>query len=317
MRALGSLATLLVLPFLGAPAVGVPAADRSIPLPVDFQPEGIATLGDTFYVGSLRDGDIYRGSLTTGAGSVWIDVEGRASLGMVADPARSYLWVAGGPDGSGWVYDLDDGAEVAHVQLAPPTPPGSFPTVLVNDVTVTEDAAYFTDTFGPHLFRVPIAPDGSLGAPETITVTGPAAATGDFGLNGIRAVPGGRLLVNHTALGILAVVDPATGASTAVDLGGGALVAGTLDGLIRSGRIVWVVENFANSVAVVRMAPDWTSGEIVERITSPLFRVPTTVARHGNRLALVNGRFNLGFPPPFGTGAPPGTDFDVVVLRRH
>lgn len=316
MRALGTLATLLVLPFLGAPAVGAPAADRSIPIPVDFQPEGITSLGDTFYVGSLRGGDIYRGSLSTGAGSVWVDVEDRFSVGMVTDPARGWLWVAGGPDGRGWVYDLDDGSEVAELPLAPPSPPGGFPTVLVNDVTVTEDAAYFTDTFGPHLFKVPIGGDGTLGTPSTITVTGPAGETGGFGLNGIRGLPGGDLLVNHTDLGILAVVDPATGASTAVDLGGGALVAGTLDGLIRSGRTVWVVENFANQVAVVRMSADWSSGTIVKRITSPLFRVPTTVTRHGSRLALVNGRFNLGFPPPFDTGAPPGTDFDVVVVPR-
>jgi hypothetical protein len=32
-------------------------------------------------------------------------------------------------------------------------------------------------------------------------------------------------------------------------------------------------------------------------ITSPLFQVPTTVARHGSRLALVNAKFDTGFPP--------------------
>jgi hypothetical protein len=54
---------------------------------------------------------------------------------------------------------------------------------------------------------------------------------------------------------------------------------------------------------------------VVDVITSELFRVPTTIDRHGKRLALVNGRFDLGFPPPFGPGAPPGTDFDVVQIR--
>jgi hypothetical protein len=68
-------------------------------------------------------------------------------------------------------------------------------------------------------------------------------------------------------------------------------------------------------VAKVKLSPDLTSGRVVDLITSPLFRVPTTVARHGSRLALVNGRFDLGFPPPFGPGAPPGTDFDVVQVR--
>ena len=33
------------------------------------------------------------------------------------------------------------------------------------------------------------------------------------------------------------------------------------------------------------------------------------------QFAVVNSRFDLGFPPPIGPGAPPGTDFDVVQLR--
>jgi hypothetical protein len=51
-------------------------------------------------------------------------------------------------------------------------------------------------------------------------------------------------------------------------------------------------------------------------IQSPSFRVPTTVAKHGDELALVNGRFDLGLPPPFGSGAPPGTEYDVVLIAR-
>jgi hypothetical protein len=85
--------------------------------------------------------------------------------------------------------------------------------------------------------------------------------------------------------------------------------------LLLSGRHLWAVENFANTLVRVTLDPDLSSGTITAEITSPLFRVPTTVAKHGNRLALVNGRFDLGLPPPFGTGAPPGTDFDVVLVR--
>ena len=44
--------------------------------------------------------------------------------------------------------------------------------------------------------------------------------------------------------------------------------------------------------------------------------MPTAVAEDGDRLALINARFDLGFPPPFGPGAPPGTDFDVVQLKK-
>jgi len=310
MRRIGFLASLLVLPLLGAPATAT-AFPAQIWLPDDFQPEGIAIgPGDTFYVGSLKDGDIFRGDLSTGEGSLWIDVSDRVAVGMEADVARNRLWVAGGPSGRAFVYDLTTGADVASVAL-------DAPGALVNDVAVTQRAAYFTSTFAPRIYKVPIGKDGTIGTPSTITVTGPASAVGGFGLNGIKASPDGSVLVvNHTALGILATVDPTTGESVEIDLGADSLTPETLDGLILRGHTAWVVENFANTLVEVKLAPDWSSGVVVSRTTDPLFRVPTTVAAHGSRLALVNGRFDLGFPPPFGPGAPPGTDFDVVVIDK-
>ena len=242
----------------------------------DFQPEGIAVgEGNSFYVGSLRDGDIYRGDLRSGVGALLVDHEagaGRVAVGMRVDRARDWLVVAG-------------------------------------------DALYFTDTFAPRIYKVPIGANGAFGVTQPLVVTGPAAATGGFGLNGIDSTHRGWLLVTHTDLGILALIDPTTGVSRQIPLTGPGLVPGTLDGLQLEGRTAWVVQNFANSVARVELSPDLTNGRVVEVITSDLFRVPTTVARHGSTLALVNGRFDLGFPPPFGPGAPPGTDFDVVQIR--
>ena len=310
MRRITPLLSLAIIPLLVMPASATPRPS-SIPIPVDFQPEGIAVgEGNTFYVGSLWDGDIYRGDLRSGAGALFVDVEGRSSVGMRVDEERDWLVVAGGPTGHAWVYDTADGSTVADLVLA------AAGTVLINDVAITRDALYFTNTFAPMIYRVPVHADGSFGATQPITVTGPAgAATGGFGLNGIDSTNRGWLIVNHTDLGILALVDPSTGESKAIPLSGPPLVAGTLDGLQLEGRTVWAVQNFANSVARVKLSPDLTSGEVVDVITSDLFRVPTTVARHGSTLALVNGRFDLGFPPPFGPGAPPGTEFDVVQIR--
>jgi hypothetical protein len=81
-----------------APALAEPFP-ASIPLPNDFAPEGIAVgAGSTFYAGSLVTGDIYRGSLRSGEGAIFIDApEGRVAVGLKADRARRLLFVAGGP----------------------------------------------------------------------------------------------------------------------------------------------------------------------------------------------------------------------------
>ena len=307
---------------LAVPAFALTVAAGSVfppsaPLPDDFAPEGIAVgTGSTFYVGSLVDGDIYRGDLRSGAGSVFVDAPpGRQAGGLKVDEPRHRLWVAGGATGRAQVYDTRDGATVADLQLT--TGPS-----VVNDVVVTNDGAYFTDSVNPVLYKVPIAPNGTIGTPQTLTLSGPAATSIGFpGLNGIDATPDGAvLIVGHSLLGAMITVDPQTGASRTIDVTGGAVTPGTPDGILLDGRSLWVVENFAERLVEIRLSPNLSSGEIVSVLTDAdvdgRFRIPTTVAEHGNRLAIVNGRFDLGLPPPFGTGAPPGTDYDVVLLDK-
>jgi len=304
-------AGLPLLAVLAMPAAASPATS-TVPLPVDFQPEGIAIgTGDTFYVGSLRDGDIYRGDLGTGQGALFVNTSGRAALGMRVDEARKLLFVAGGPGGHVYVYDSRDGSQVADIAVGPPT-------AFTNDVALTRDAAYFTDTFAPFVYKLPYDRRG-FGAPVAIPVTGPAGVSvpGTFGLNGIDATPdGSRLIVSHSDLGILALVDPATGVSTQIPISGGSLVPGTPDGVQLEGHRVYVVQNFANSIAEVALSGDYSSGRLVEVITSPLLQVPSTAAVHGSTIAAVNARFDLELPPPFGPGAPLGTRFHVVLLPR-
>lgn len=296
-----------------AAAGGTP---RSIPIPDDFAPEGVAVGSrSTFYVGSLWDGDIYQGSLRTGEGGLLVDTDGGQAAGLKVEVRRHRLWVAGGATGGGTVYDTRDGAVVATFSFGPPM------QTLVNDVVVTQRAAYFTDSISPVLYVVPLSPNGEIGTPQTLALTGPAAAPSAFpGLNGIDATPSGdRLVVGHTLFGAVYLVDPQTGASQLIDLPPRA--APTSDGLLLEGRTLWVVNNFINEIAEVRLAPDLLSGELVRVIDNVaadgLLRIPTTVARHGDNLVIVNGRFDVGLPPPFGPGAPAGTDYDVVVLDAH
>ena len=309
-------ATMAAVFAAAAPAgADMPHVRDSVPLPVDFAPEGVSVgSGSTFYVGSLTSGDIFRGDLRTGKGRVFI--HGRPgqneAVGLKADPEHHLLFVAGGTNGSASVYDTRTGATVATYQFGPTD--GS---ALVNDVVITRGGAYFTSSFAPVLYEIPIGSHGNLGRGRTITLSGPAATTvsQQINLNGIAApADGSALIVNNTALGALFKIDPVTGKSAALNVPGG-LPKGNTDGLLLTGKSLWTVENFSNSIARVTLNSDLSSGKITASATSPLFRVPTTVAKYGDRLVAVNARYDLGIPPPGGPGAPPGTDYNVVTVR--
>jgi hypothetical protein len=308
--------SLVAVPALVLTLGAAPPFPDSVPLPHDFAPEGIAVgTGSTFYVGSLVDGDIYRGDLRSGQGVVFVDAPaGRSATGLKVDEGHHLLFVGGGPTGHGYVYDTRTGATVTDRTFAT--------GALINDVVVTKDGAYFTDSLAAVLYKIPIAPDGELGPTATIPLSGPAAALVAFpNLNGIDATrDGGVLVVAHSALGALMTVDPVTGASAAIPLTGGSLTPGTPDGILLHGRTIWVVENFAERLVEIRLSPDLSSGQVVSVRTDAdlggLLRIPTTVAEHGHQLAIVNGRFDLGLPPPLGPGAPPGTEYDVVQVGK-
>ena len=78
---------LLVFACVAAVVTGAAGAQATFPstiaLPNGFQPEGIATVGEQFYVGSIPTGAVYRGSLRTGHGSILVPgaASGRKWLG--------------------------------------------------------------------------------------------------------------------------------------------------------------------------------------------------------------------------------------------
>ena len=188
-------------------------------------------------------------------------------------------------------------------------------TSLINDVVLTSHGAYFTDSYNPDIYEIPIGPSGHLGRAVTTPLSGPVAAfsTAGLNLNGIAATADGNtLIVDNTVLDKLFTVNPVTGASAAINVAG--LIPDSMDGLLLEGASLWVVENTANTVVRVTLSHDLSSGTITSTITSPLFDNPTTAAKYGDELALPNGRYDLGLPPPFGPGAPPGTTFNVVVV---
>ncbi|MDR7254057.1 hypothetical protein J2X46_003047 [Nocardioides sp. BE266] len=279
-----------------------------IELPDGFQPEGIA-IGDgpTAWLGSLADGDIYEVSLRTGRGTVISQGPGTPSVGMKADH-RDRLYVAGGPAGTARVVDTHSGRVLADVPL-------TTSTSFVNDVVLTRRAAWFTDSSQPQLYRLTTLRRGAP-APSATTVplSGEWVQGTGFGANGIETTPTGRgLLVVNSTTGLLYRVDTTSGAATEVDLGGASLTMG--DGMLRLGRILYVVRNQANEIAVLRLSRDGSSGRLVRTITaadldpSTSFDVPTTLARFGSALYLPNARFT--------TTPSPTTDYWItqVVAR--
>jgi sugar lactone lactonase YvrE len=277
-----------------------------IPLPNGFQPEGIAVgTGTTFYVGSIPTGAVYRGDLRTGEGDVLVPAQaGRFSIGLKFDDRTGLLFVAGGPTGFAYIYDGETGANVEAIQLT------TLPS-FINDVVITNDAAYFTNSFQPILYRVPLENNGELPAvpiSEAIPLGGDYQFTpGAFNANGITATPNGKtLIIVNSTEGALYQVDPNTGVATRIDLGTDAVPNG--DGILLQGKTLYVVQNQLNQIAVVELSADLSSGTIVDLISSPDFRIPTTVAKFGSSLYVVNARF--GTPPT------PDTQYEVVRVPR-
>jgi hypothetical protein len=287
------LSVVAVAPTAGAEPAVFP--DR-IELPPGFRPEGIAVgPGTTFYVGSIPTGAVYAGDLRTGEGDILVPARsGRAAIGL--EEAGGILWVSGGPTGKAFLYDAATGADIAQLTLT------TGPT-FINDVVVTKDAAYFTDSVNPFVYRV----DRDTLEVTAIPLTGDLVYTSGFNVNGIDATPNGKTLVLvQSNTGKLFTADPETGVTSEIDLGGEAVPMG--DGILLAGKTLYVVQNRLNLIAKVQLSADLSSGEVVSRTGDPDFQVPTTIARFGNRLYAVNARFDIT--------PTPSTTFAVVSLPR-
>jgi hypothetical protein len=284
-----------VLPLV---ATGAKRPDH-INLPNGWQPEGIAIgKGNTFYVGSIPTGRVWRGNLRNGQGSELVPNRGRQAIGVAVDQ-RNRLFVAGGPTGDGYVYDARTGADIAQYDF---TSASSF----VNDVVVTKRAAWFTDSVRQFLYKVPIGRNGQLGGAQSVPLTGDIVYQAGFNVNGIDATPNGRtLIIVQTNTGKLFKANR-QGVTHEIALGG-ASVPG--DGILLHGKKLYaVVRSPDDGVVVIKLGHNLASGSVLRTITNPDLDDPTTIDEHGSRLYAVNARFST----------PPGPDvpYWVTKLRR-
>jgi hypothetical protein len=280
-------AALFAVTLISAPALGAPFP-AEIPLADGFQPEGITdSTGTTAYVGSLADGAIAEVDVLSGAvGPFAAGAAGRVTVGLDYEDEAHRLWAAGGGTGEVRAYDARTGDLLETY---------AFTAGFLNDVAVTDDAVYVTDSAIQQLIVIPLPDDGSVPDPAdafTLPLTGDLAYVAGFNANGIVA-SGGWLILVQSNTGLLFRVDPATGDTATIDLGSASVSFG--DGLELVGSTLFVVRNQLGEVLQIRLANDLLSGTVVDTLTPEGVDFPTTAAFIGGRLWLVNARFST--PP--------------------
>jgi sugar lactone lactonase YvrE len=258
-------------------------------------PEGIAVRGDTFYVGSTTDGTIYRGDVDEAVAMPFLlpdNSEGRTfAVGMKVDGRT--LFVAGGPTGQVFAYDVRSGELTGQWSVADPTDAAN-PTFL-NDIAIDRSGdVYVTDSLRPALYRIDARDrrtDDVEALPTFVDFTGTALQyQPGFNVNGLVVSHDDRYVVvaqtNTRRLFRIAVRDRSV---TPVDLDG-ELVQG--DGLVLRGRTLYAIDNFATPFVVrIDLERGLTEGTVVSRTTDPTFNDPTTAALVGRSLLVVNSQF--------------------------
>ncbi|MFJ5259611.1 superoxide dismutase [Streptomyces sp. NPDC088387] len=261
-----------------------PGWPTEFPLPDGWLPEGIAIGSKPYaYLGSRANGAVYRTDLRTGEGGVlFLGATGTASIGLKLDD-DGLLHLAGGGGGTARLVDSRTGRLVKTYQLTTAT------TTFINDVVLTGGGAWFTDSRNAVLHHVP---RGRRGEARALPLTGDWVQLPDVNnANGIVTTPDGKgLIVVKSTPGELYHVSTRTGVATRITLDGADSVVNG-DGLLRIGSTLYVVQNRLNLISVWDLDLKRGRATLRRTITDPRFDVPTTAARFGNRLYLVNARF--------------------------
>jgi sugar lactone lactonase YvrE len=282
-------------------------------VPTAANPEGVAfdKRSDAFFVGGTGDGTIWRGTLDDPAVHVFIPgATGGSAVGMKV--RNGLLYVAGGGTGKINVYNIADKSLVATFDTGATAAAPAF----LNDLVVTDSGdVWVTDSFRPMLWHVTAAQVAAgTGVPAALDVSGTItfAGGGAFNLNGIVALnDGNRLIVDQSNTGQLWSIDHLTSATPSIEqvevspAATPSALTGA-DGMIRDrGRLLVVVGSPA-SVAVVKLRHHHSEAEIQNVVTDPTLRGPSTIARAGHRLLVVNADFATSTTP-----------FTVSGLDRH
>lgn len=261
---------------------------RQFTMPGDsVYPEGVSydpTTGN-FYVSATGDGTLFVGNVN-GPDELTVFSEGgldgrTTAVGTKVD-GEGNLWVAGGATGQIFVYDTADGSLVASFTA----PDAGF----INDMAITDDGVYFTDSWNPILWRVTDLTQGE--AEPWLDFTGTAINYVDgLNLNGIVATEdGSTLIVVHSEEGELYRIDVASQDVSRIDTGTIPLTFG--DGMVLIDNTIYVLRNAWWELVEIELSEDYTIGTGGAVTYSEFFIYPTTLAFTGNTFLVVNSQFN-------------------------
>jgi sugar lactone lactonase YvrE len=276
-----------------APAVaahddhGTSRLPARIDLPNGWQPEGIESWGKWLYSGSLANGAIWRANARTGEGRILVPGQtGKVAVGLHLD-RWGRLWVAGGPTGEVRVYKARNGKLLQTYTFGPGP-------LFLNDLDIARNRVVVTDSMNARVGVIPLRSHGRLPAPSKaffMPLRGDFALQPGFNANGIAA-RGSWLVLVQSNTGFLFRLHPRTGATKRIDTGGYLVTNG--DGIDFRGRTLYVVRNFSNLVAVLRMSKNLRhatlKGEIVP--AAGVVDIPTTATTTLGALWVVNARFS-------------------------
>ena len=233
----------------------------AIEIPTGFEAEGIELgKGHEFFLGGFSfssvlvpafggpahplseyAGAIYKGNLRTGEGAILVLPTGKPVSGLSYDPRTDYLYAATGSgdlasgsftDQGVIVYDASSGDLIMEM--------GFGDDIVINDALVTRTAVYFTDSFNPYLYKLPLEKGGRLPSTpvfETIFMPGFEMVPDDFNANGLVGDFDGRqLVIVNISSGVLYRVDTASGEASPLEIEGAEQLFQFGDGLYLKGR---------------------------------------------------------------------------------
>ncbi|MET9350390.1 hypothetical protein [Streptomyces termitum] len=251
-------------------------------------PEGITVTPDgTLYVSSDGLGTLYRGRV----GDPELEpfpargLETRTStLGVHTDRRGRVLSVGGAT-----LTVHDRHGRLLAARTAQDGPLGA---PRLNDLVVTEDAVYATDWANPVVHRAEIR-GGTLGPLEPwldVRSALPGFPARYWLLNGIVAnASGTTLLVASNGTEAVWRISTTTREIAPLDLGGQSFGA---DGMVLRDRTLYAVLNYGapQGVYIARLDEELRTGTVTHRLTDLPLTLPTTLARHGCRLYVVDSR---------------------------